>query len=66
MITFIKQIVMWIKRVFKRVLSLFRSGIEFYKLDYICPGKTHSWVFTSVGRIRKENRNIPDFIFKKA
>lgn len=58
----IKKIYNWIKSFFKKSIPLLKK-LQFEKLDYICPGGTHSWVFTNMGRIRKENKNIPQRLF---
>lgn len=39
------------------------SKPKIYKIIRKCPGGLHSWVESSAGVIRKENKNIPKYLF---
>lgn len=39
--------------------------VELFKILKVCPGKFHCWLNSNVGRIRKENKNVPDYLWNE-
>lgn len=61
-------IVILISDLLKFIKSLFskkKGRVEIQEIIRECPGKLHSWVRSSAGVIRKENKNIPEALWKK-
>lgn len=60
MIILIKKIWAFIKFLFGFTKKV-ESGYQIYRLIRITPGGYHAWVETSIGRMKKEIKNISNW-----